>query len=149
MTEGMIISVPHTGTRSLRDYLELDGYWHFGQSDSKIEEYDGPVHFPVRDPFDVSISWHAYYGKEPHRDLQEFQRWELAFKYLKFRHSVTYYRIDQLPVHVGRGPDHVARHDRSAAMKLKRIQYLLRWIHTEDPATFFGKHFPEGFSWLT
>lgn len=147
----MVISVPHSGTRSLRDHLGLDGYWHFRQNQPDIDVFTGTAHIPLRDPFDIAMSWESRYGDEAWKGPEDMlECFNLMLNYVAGHPGTKLYRVDKLPIHEGRGPKHWARdkRNRGKAAKLDRSLALRRWFKTHETAqTFYTKHFPEGFWW--
>ena len=147
----MVISVPHSGTRSLRDHLGFDGYWHFGQNDPDIILFTGKAHIPVRDPFDVAMSWESRYPREQYKGAAEMLlRFDLMLEYVHNRPDTVFWLVDDLPIHEGKGPKHWAkdRKRRGEAARLDRSIALRRWYRNSDKAqTFYEKHFPKGFWW--
>lgn len=139
----MIVSVPHTGTRTLAKHLGMD-YMHYGHSDMAIAKLDEHIHFPIRDPLAVTISWRI--GERPqgikngdHRrdEFDEFRRWDMAIKHLKtVPHTI--HKIEDLPVLEGisrRRPIHQAYKDRDMErikQLLPEFDYLKRWIKDKD-----------------
>jgi len=102
----MIISVPHSGTRSLRDHLQFNGYWHFGQNDADIRIFTGHADIPIRNPIDIARSWDARYldeeGKGPQGMLIKF---DMMFEFIDKHHDYRLWKIEDLPVNIGKGPD--------------------------------------------
>jgi len=146
----MVISVPHTGTRTLRDHLGFNGYWHFGQNDPDIKLYTGMAHIPIRDPFDVSVSWQARYPTDQsHAPGEELRRWELLMAYVKHRPHTVFHKIEDLAIKVGEGPKHWARDKkrRKDALELDRIILLRKWIQQAEPSEFFGRFYRD-FWWV-
>lgn len=145
----MVISVRHAGTRSLRDHLGLEGYWHFVFCMPDIRQFEGHAHIPIRDPFDIAMSWEARYGDEMGADemLRDFN---LMLEWVPNHPKKTLWMIDDLPVHEGAGPKHWAKdkRNRGKAAKLDRSVALRRWYRTSEAAqTFYEKLFPKGFWW--
>lgn len=152
----MIISVPHSGTRSLRVYLDESGFWHWGLNDPDIEQYVGHVDVPVRDPFELAISWETRYQDDQNMQSDEMiRRIEMMLDYEDWHKSregitVEYWRTDSIPVHTGVGKAHWAKSEenRSRALKLDRVVSLVDWYRGNDRAqAFYKRLYPEGFWW--
>lgn len=50
-----IISVPHSGTRTLKQFLGFEQHFHF--RDHKVLRQTDLVHIPIRNPWDVAETW--------------------------------------------------------------------------------------------
>lgn len=144
----MILSVPHTGTRTLMRVLGETQFWHFGQNEGDFEHLDRHIDFPIRDPLATSISWRCYQCDRT--DMDEFRRWELAMAHLKGR-DVTIHRIEDHPVLEGKSSNDwwwkkaLANRDLDALKKLPEVEYLLSWYPTVED--FWRPHYPGGFWW--
>ena len=147
----MIISIPHSGTRSLREYLEQDDYWHFGQNDPDIRLFEGRADIPLRDPFDIAMSWESRYPTDTCKlPAEMIRRFDLMLDFCIGRPNTTFHRIDKLKTHRGKGPKHWAKdkRNRGEAAKLDRSIALRQWFRGSERAqTLYAKHFPEGFWW--
>ena len=140
----MILSVPHTGTRTLQSMLEGSQFYHFGQNESAFEDKHEPVDFPVRDPLDTIISWHMYEGYN--NNNEGCRRYELAINYLaNYEHGVVYYKMENFPVLEGIGPnrDHEYRQwvldkDIEKLKTLDDVVYLLEWLKKPNIKRFFN-----------
>lgn len=57
----VVISVPHSGSRSLCRHLGIapipESLWHFGDHDHRIDVFKGAAAIPIRNPVDVLASW--------------------------------------------------------------------------------------------
>lgn len=139
----MICSVPHTGTRTLIKHLGVseESYLHYGRHDDAIAKLDEHIHFPIRDPLAVTITWRvmtrnrgiANYG-DPY---DEFRMWDCAIKHLKTV-SHTIYKIEDLPILDGISPrDHLHQVYKDRDIKelrkiLPEFDYLCDWIKDKD-----------------
>lgn len=135
----MIFSVPHSGTRSLQDYLRLPGgsYRHFGIHDGEIAAYRGRVHVPLRDPWEISVSWEA-------RGLsvdEQIHAMELLREYVS-THKVDLHVMEQLPNVIGEHPQHDAR-DREWMARTPRIERLREWLRSDE---LWGRFYDLGWS---
>jgi len=155
----VIFSVPHTGTRTLREYLcrELGVSWnaedehystrvtalHFGENDRDIETFNNQVDIPIRDPFDVAISWEARYtGLE----YPELALWDKLIAYTTGRPQTTFHRIEDIKdIRIGEGPKHWARDKkrRKKALTMPRIVALREWIQEGARLEFFQQFYPK------
>lgn len=66
----IVVSVPHSGTRTLCAYLGLDTHQHFHHKRIPSDVAD-VVHVPVRHPLKVAESW-ARRGKAIHELIQRY-----------------------------------------------------------------------------
>lgn len=144
----MIVSVPHTGTRSLQRVLGVATIFHFCQNEREFEAIDEPIDFPIRDPLATSISWRCH--QSDRTDMDEFRRWETAIHYLqRVPHKV--HVVENIKFHEGQSGTHfwwkqaLINHDLNALKKLPEVRYLLDWYPTVKE--FFEPHYPEGFWW--
>ena len=141
----MIVSVPHTGTRTLQRWLGETQLWHFGQCELAFEPLWEHIDFPIRCPLATSLSWRAFQSERT--DMGEFHRWELAIKYLgNYEPGVTIHVIEKLPVLEGKSSDSWFRqayldHDIDALRKLPEVEYLLGWYPSVEE--FFKPHYGE------
>ena len=56
--DSIVVSVAHSGTRSLVEYLGLESWRHFTPEIYRIlETYGGTLNVPVRNPYKVATSW--------------------------------------------------------------------------------------------
>ena len=144
----MIVSVPHTGTRTLMQVLGETQCYHFCQNELEFQHFDRHIDFPIRDPLATSISWRCY--QSDREDMDEFRRWEAAMLYLGDRPH-TVHVIEKHPVLDGESSmdfwwkQALAKHDLTALKKLPEVQYLLEWYPKVEG--FFKPHYPEGFWW--
>ncbi len=149
----MILSVPHTGTRTLMQTLGETAFFHFCQNEAAFEGLDEHVDFPIRDPLATSLSWRCYQSNR--QDMDEFRRWEAAIAYFKSKseESYTVHRIEDLPILDGQSSNDfwwkkaVNNHDLDALKKLPEVVYLLEWYKRPEIQAFFIPHYPEGFWW--
>jgi hypothetical protein len=144
-----VVSVPHTGTRTLVKRLGATQFYHFGQNDSEIATL-GHVHFPIRCPLATSLSWRSY---QPDREsCDEFRRWSLAIAFLA-DHDHTVHVMENYPVLEGQSsPDSwwkkaYSRWELDRLIELPEVEYLLEWITIPSIRSFFWQHYPEGFWW--
>lgn len=91
-----VLSVHHSGTRTLVKHLGLDTHQHFIDSDSEIRAYypgrGDLVHIPIRHPMSVAASW-ARKGKPVERLIGQYRS---MFEYLEHNTPVLH-RIESLP----------------------------------------------------
>ena len=118
--EHKIISVPHSGTRSLKEVLIAKGvrfnepkwrrkpldecrvpespFLHFDEDSDIIQAFDGIAHIPLRWPYDILRSWesrrrhHGRCGMWMIDSIREMIEWT------KDRPNVVFYNCYQLPV---------------------------------------------------
>ena len=151
-----VISVFHSGTRTLRSHLNLSS-WHFAYNWPDIQRFTGQAHIPIRDPFAITISWQARYGEdgvdavegmdkpqsELHRQLQ------MQLDYIKNYKKCKLWRVEDLPKTEGAGPKHWARsnRNRAKAMGLPRVRDLKLWMNADPDRIAFYEEF-YSLSWL-
>lgn len=96
----VVCSVPHSGTRTLVDYLpgichnSPRGFWlHFGYDDALLKRHkDLHLHIPVRDPRSVAASW-ARRGKNIDRLVTAY-----TSMFAHFDREHTVYKMETLPM---------------------------------------------------
>jgi hypothetical protein len=109
-----IISVPHSGTRSLADYLGKQRFYHFHQLAINPElDVAGTVHIPVRDPLEHAVSWACFEGSLGHKrtsramqDVQHsfFAQVEFMLDFIRDWKAYRLYKMEDLPRVAGFGP---------------------------------------------
>lgn len=91
-----VISVHHSGTRTLVRHLGIDTHQHFIDSDAEIRAYypgrGDLVHIPIRHPMSVASSW-ARKEKPVERLIGQYRS---MFEYLD-REAPTLHRMEDLP----------------------------------------------------
>jgi hypothetical protein len=132
----VLISIPHTGTRTLAKHLGITQFFHVGQNEADFPD-DDHIDFPVRDPFDTYVSWVCFEGK----GTEFFRRAEIAIDYLEDK-NVTYHIIEGLPVLEGLGPsrEHPLRHTRDIS---DIPTEFLEWMLTPKVATFYDRFYKD------
>jgi hypothetical protein len=144
-----VVSVPHTGTRSLARSLGVMQFYHFGQNEADIAKLSH-FHFPMRDPLATSLSWRSYHTDRTNFD--EFRRWSLAIAWLA-DHDHTIHMIEDYPNLEGRSSERLwwkrayKCWDIDALLELPEVEYLLEWITIPSVQSFFLQYYPEGFWW--
>ena len=89
VTRNVVVSVPHSGTRTL---VEISGYeanqhrlpgvyWHFGTNDNLLRAHKIHAHIPIRNPLDVAASW-ASRGKTGNVMAAMLKAYDSMFKYM-------------------------------------------------------------------
>lgn len=123
----MIVSVPHSGTRTLCEHIGESAHLHFGMNDAEIERFEGHIDIPVRDPFDVSVSWLARYPSEDYKDQAYVN--DLLDRMIAYseRPDLTYWKIEDLPRLKGRSPGDKIGQARAEFVRT-RLSALKRWI---------------------
>lgn len=143
----MIVSVPHSGTRTLCKVLNEHRFFHFGQNEPFFKRIEEPIDFPVRDPLDHYISWVCFEGSAENF-AGFFDRYELAFDILgSWPFSVNYHVMSDLPVLDGVGPsrDHPLRTlaKRQDASIFNEIPDFFEWMRRPKVREFFDRFYPE------
>lgn len=143
----MIITVPHTGSRSLAKRLDAPGHHHFLQNEGDFVPLKEVIDFPVRDPLDTAISWRSY--QSDRFDMDQFRRWDAAIEYLtNYEHGVNYHVMENYPEREGLGPSHWSKdalrdRDIERLKELPEVQYLLEWIKQPKVRDFFSQFYEE------
>lgn len=146
----MIVSVPHTGTRSLQAHLNVATIFHFCQNEGDFVPIREHIDFPIRCPLATSLSWRSY--QSDRTDMGEFRRWEKAIDYLAdYAPGYTVHVMEKLPVVDGMSDPNswykqaYVNHDIAALKKFPEVEYLLEWYLQHEE--FFKPYYPEGFWW--
>lgn len=140
----MIVSVPHTGTRTLQRVLGEVTIFHFCQNEADFEPIDEVIDFPIRCPLSTSISWRSF--QTDRQDMDEFRRWEAAIAYLA-NHEHVIHKMENHPVLDGESNKTtwwkraLAEHDLDSLKKLPEVDYLLEWIEKPEIREFFRPHY--------
>lgn len=91
-----VLSVHHSGTRTLVKHLGIDTHQHFVESDAEIRAYypgrGDLVHIPIRHPMAVAASW-ARKDKPVDRLIGQY---DSMFEYLG-QESPVLHRVEDLP----------------------------------------------------
>lgn len=146
----MICSVPHTGTRTLIKHLGVheEAFLHYGRHDDVIAKLDEHIHFPIRDPLAVTITWRILKRNRNianyNDTFDEFRRWDLAIKHLKtVPHTI--YKMEDLPVLDGISPrDHLhklyqEKNIKEIRTRMEDFDFLCDWI--KDREDFFTPYY--------
>jgi hypothetical protein len=137
---GRIISVPHSGTRSLQKFLGLTAYWHWGLHDQDIYQHSELIHVPIRDPLKVLMSWARRYPNEKEKTgASVLALLDKQIEYTKGRKDTHFYVVEDLPFHIGNGPDTDIDMDHPGVIVIKR------WIG--DKIDFY-RNFYDSFDWM-
>ena len=123
-----VISVPHSGTRSL--CLHLFGgydsypYVHFGEAD--LSQFSGVAHIPIRNPVDIAVSWESR-GRRDTDDL--LCRLQGMVDFAQDYGRAVLHRIEEIPRYEWSvGPDSAARKARSSVM----IDAVMAWMKDNE-----------------
>ena len=138
----MIISVPHSGTRSLKDRLGMDTHWHFNSVyDDRIRDFEGHAHIPIRNPIDVAISWDARYVNEYGGTIADMLKSmdEMLDFISRYPRRSLYRMEDHKVLESSRGPESDVRVTRSSP----RINALRNWL-TGDRLRFYEDWYDMG-----
>ena len=130
--QGMVISVPHSGTRSVKALTGLTTQWHWGENEDRILKYDGLAHIPIRHPVDIQLSWLARYSNEADFLKQQEKTavglvpdlLQRQLDWIKGRGNVVLHKIEDLHIHEGKGPDK----DRRGFMCTDQVVATKRWM---------------------
>lgn len=143
----MIVSIPHTGTRTLVNVLNDDDIVHFDKHHTNVlRRLSGPIHVPIRDPLESLASYIAY--SYPRND-EYIERATIAVDYLSsYLGDVTYHVVEDIDIREGRGPTHPIRglilnRDYSELCHLERFRQLTGWYKRPEIREFFGEFYSD------
>jgi hypothetical protein len=88
----MVVSVPHSGTRTLVQQLGLPTHQHFGNNEAKFTTHAEVIHIPIRNPLDVAKSW-ALRNKGINNLLGAYEH---MFDFIS-GHSPVLHKVELLP----------------------------------------------------
>lgn len=136
-TESMVISVPHSGTRTLKDllcYPHDKKHWHFNSIYAEdIRAFAGHAHIPIRNPIDVAISWDTRYVNEYGGTIADMLKaFDEMLEFIDRYHRHTLYRMEEFKTRLGEGPSGPVRNTRESP----RIDALRQWM-TGDKMRFY------------
>lgn len=135
--EDRIVSVPHSGTRSLVAWLGHRTHYHFRGSEAMLKRCR-IVHIPIRHPLDVAESW-ASRNKTGNVLGAMLESYRIMFEFLQSRHSAArLYRMESLPQVSGMG-----ERCRNSAPKARafRREVLEHVVHPN--IDFFRRFYPD------
>ena len=142
-----VLSVPHTGSRTMLQYLGCD-HWehavdrtdkpknyvllHFGYDDERIHSLGRvPVHIPVRDPLGTLVSW--YHRKQsPDRCIVRCMAKLVEY----VNPEAIYYRLGDLPGHLGKN-EKLTRDDQNAR---RRAEEAWNRLATPEIREFYERY---------
>lgn len=142
----IVMSVPHSGTRTLQTWLSENrpevvphnrdqiGHWHFSLHPKYIVEFfeldgDRLAYVPLRNPYDLCDSWQRRYHDSPDKTYKDMQQAialmiDCVDRYSKY---IELFKIEELPVLRGRGPQPEGW-DSKSMVGHPRLEGLKRWI---------------------
>lgn len=148
----VVMSVPHSGTRTLMTYLsetrpevvpphrDLIGHWHFNfhphwiskfflYADSKEDRRR--AYIPVRNPYDVCDSWQRRYGNAPDKGFEDMRAAIGLMVNVVDNHAehIEIFKMEDLPVIRGFGPMPEGW-SKGRTLTTDRLQGLKRYINT-------------------
>jgi hypothetical protein len=147
----MIISVPHTGTRSLAEHLpQRRKFWHFGEMEPKFLIERQHVDFPIRDPLATTVSWRCKHLNRTQYD--EFYYWDRAIAFLpSVPHTV--HVMENFPVTNGESDPEIVwkvaykNRDLDTLKELPEYPVFMHWYSQPHVKSFFAQYYPDGFWW--
>lgn len=145
------MSVPHTGTRTLQEYLGSTAFWHFSHNWVDIQMWQGTVHVPIRDPFDVAMSWKARYKDSPEMNQKGLNTlWDRLIGYTRNRPDTFFHKIEDISIRKGEGPKHWAKDkkNRKKARDTDEARELVRWMREHPYAEIFFARFYDDLWWM-
>lgn len=136
--EDRVVSVPHSGTRSLRAYLGHRTHYHFRGSEQMLKRCR-TVHIPIRHPMDVAESWAC---REKTGDVlgAMLESYRIMFDFLNSKRTARarLYRMESLPQLSGMG-----ERSRVAVAKTRAFQREA-WEQVVRPnIDFFSRFYPD------
>ena len=148
----IVISVPHSGTRTLCSQLwpgkrivagnrrskappPVYNYIHFGQNDADIDVFSGTAHIPIRNPVDIARSWDGRYLNQAAGGTHSIENmiWRLdkMLEYIENYDDVVLYKIEDIGLRVGegkkRGPDNSNRANAARQWMRGRMGFYNRY----------------------
>ena len=156
----MVISVPHSGTRTLQRHIltmrgsgsEVVKHWHWHLHWPLIQDFfcntspgESRAHIPLRNPLDITDSWERRYGDATDKTqvhVNEMIAQQAAYV-VDFENMVTVYRIEDVPLLLGQGPRPDGWPPREDLLKLPRMQEL--WLFMNQN-TFVSDFYREYYS---
>lgn len=132
----MIISVPHSGTRTLTEVLGEKRFYHF-HHDIEIK---GVIHVPVREPLDHAVSWVCYEGHLEHAGCF-FRQFDRMYE---LRDRAIFYRMEDYPRLKGFGPKRPIRQllqDKDYESLRKEIPEFFEWIEVPHVRDFYRDYY--------
>lgn len=136
--EDRVISVPHSGTRTLRAWLGHRTHYHFRGSEAMLKRCR-IVHIPIRHPLDVAESW-ACRNKTGNVLGAMLESYRIMFDFLNAKRmaEARLYRMESLPQLAGMG-----ERSRDSARKARAFQGEA-WEHVVLPnIEFFRRFYPD------
>ena len=149
-----IISVPHSGTRTLQQwiYTERGGegqmgddrvgtvrHWHWTLHPILIEQFIASglpniAHIPLRNPFDITDSWERRYKDAPDKSQEIVNQALLrqAEAITKNPAMVSVHKIEDLPLLRGKGPRPQDWPDQETLLLLPRFRLLRHFFSRND-----------------
>ena len=133
-----IVSIPHSGTRSLANHLGKADFYHFHQLALNPEwQVAGVVHVPVRDPLSHAVSWVCFEGDLGHKRTQrslkdgEYSFFAEFFLMVEFlSKNVVFHKVEDIPRTAGFGPKG------SSKLRLALKERDLEFLQRELPSFF-------------
>lgn len=168
----VVMSVPHSGTRTLMSYLsenrpevvpahrDLIGHWHFNFHADEIAKFfllatskddRRRAYIPVRNPYDVCDSWERRYRDAPDKGFEDIRNAIRLMVEVIDRHPehIEIFKMEDLPVIRGYGPMPEGW-DRDRTRDTPRFLGLRRWIQrTLEVEAFYRTYYnAEELWWL-
>ena len=142
----IVVSVPHSGTRSLCTHLGLfrgDGgngyeYLHWGQNDADINTLTGRVHIPIRHPLSVARTWDGRYpsaeGVKGGNHSIENMLWRLEqmLAFIATYHDRCLWYMEAIDLRVGKGQERPQE-------DTPRVIATRKWL--SDKMWFYGQYY--------
>ena len=166
-TRHIVMSVPHSGTRTLQSWLSENRpwvvpddnaeikHWHFSLHPKYCERYfelggARMAYIPLRNPYDVADSWERRYfnasvDKSPQAMIQALGMMVECVE--KYPDNIEIFKMEDLPVLRGIGPN-PENWDRM--VETERSRDLRRWVlQTTEVEAFYRTYYTaEELWWL-
>ena len=142
-----IISIPHSGTRSLANHLGRKAFYHFHQVDINAGlEIEGVIHAPVRDPLDHAVSWVCFEGSLGGSVdfFNEFARMgEFSRSY-----DTVFHKMEDIPRTAGFGPrgyDPLRKAVKSRDLDFLKYELpqFFEWVESTAIRAFYDRFYPD------
>jgi hypothetical protein len=152
-----VISIPHSGTRSLADHLGRKAFYHFHQIElNKGVKIEGVIHIPVREPLEHAVSWVCFEGdlgnvktSRAKKDgyFSFFTEFQLMVDFSQ-AYDVVFHRMEDLPRVAGFGPKgdsplRKALKERNFEFLKQELPEFFKWIENEGIRAFYDRFYRE------
>ena len=164
-TTHVVMSVPHSGTNSLKRYLfeergienpfgqHLIQYWHWNTHPKYIKTFfarndERYAYVPIRNPFDISDSWNRRYfnnaGDKTQAALNDLLHHQID-QLARYGDVIETFKIEDINIVENRGPGRQQSIEEFA--KSKRAAELREWMRQPRVDAFYRKYYTDDELW--